>query len=92
MTEVLNDSTSLILPVQRQDIRDALARLRIAPLLDGYRGAAPANKDAIVDAVCAVQSYVIAEMPFEIEINPLMCGPEQAIAADALVTTGERHD
>ena len=92
LTEVMNDSASLILPVQRQDILDALARLRIAPLLDGYRGAAPSNKDAIIAAVCAVQSYVISEMPFEIEINPLMCGPEQAIAADALVTTGERHD
>jgi len=92
LTEILNDSTSLILPVQRQDILDALARLRIAPLLDGYRGAIPVNKDAIVDAVCAVQSYVVAETPFEIEINPLMCGPERAIAADALITTGERHD
>ena len=92
MTEILNDSASVILPVTGQQVLDALARLRIAPLLDGYRGAAPVNKDAIVDAVLAVQSYVRAETPFEIEINPLMSGPDRAIAADALITTGERHD
>jgi len=92
LTEILDDSASVILPVTGQQVLDALARLRIAPLLDGYRGAAPVNKDAIVDAVLAVQSYVRAETPFEIEINPLMCGPDRAIAADALITTGERHD
>ena len=92
LTEILNDSASVILPVTGQQVLDALARLRIAPLLDGYRGAAPVNKDAIVDAVLAVQSYVLAETPFEIEINPLMCGPDGAVAADALITTGERHD
>lgn len=92
MTEIMQDSASVILPVRRQDILGALASLRIAHLLDGYRGRAPVNKDAIIDAVLAVQSYVMAYTPFEVEINPLMCGPERAIAADALITTGERHD
>ncbi|WP_340425276.1 acetate--CoA ligase family protein [Yoonia sp. GPGPB17] len=92
LTEILADSTSMILPVQSEDVRNALRKLRVAPLLDGYRGAPPANMGAIVDAVLALQSYVIAEMPFEIEINPLMCGPDGAIAADALITTGECHD
>lgn len=92
LTEIMQDSASMILPVQREDILDALACLRIAPVLDGYRGGTPVNKDAIIDAVLAVQSYIIAHTPFEIEINPLMCGPARAVAADALVTTGERHD
>jgi len=92
LTEVLSDSVNMILPVDRADVLDALARLRIAPLLKGYRGAAPANLDAIVDAVLAVQSYVFANTPYEVEINPLMCGPVRAFAADALITTGERHD
>ncbi|MFO8125585.1 acetate--CoA ligase family protein, partial [Yoonia sp.] len=92
LTEIMQDSASMILPVQREDILDALACLRIAPVLDGYRGGTPVNKDAIIDAVLAVQSYVIAHKPFEIEINPLMCGPARVIAADALITTGERYD
>ena len=92
LTEILQDSVSMMLPVHKHDILDGLARLRIAPLLDGYRGAKPVSKDAIVKAVLAVQSYVMEHTPLEIEINPLMCDPERAVAADALITLGERHD
>jgi acyl-CoA synthetase (NDP forming) len=92
LTEVLRDSVNMTLPVTEQHILAALSRLRIAPLLAGYRGAAPVNQSAIVDAVLAVQSYVLAKTPYEVEINPLMCGPERAVAADALITVGERHD
>jgi acyl-CoA synthetase (NDP forming) len=89
--EILGDSASLILPVDADDITQALAGLRIAAVLDGYRGAPAVNLGAIIDAVLAVQSYVIANTPIEVEINPLMCGPDRAVAADALITTGERH-
>ncbi|SIT90884.1 Acyl-CoA synthetase (NDP forming) [Yoonia rosea] len=90
--EILEDSTSLILPVDAGGIKQALGELRIAPVLNGYRGASAVDIQAIIDAVLAVQSYVMAQTPIEIEINPLMCGPKGAVAADALITTGERHD
>jgi acyl-CoA synthetase (NDP forming) len=90
--EILEDSTCLILPVDPSDIKQALGELRIAPVLNGYRRAPAVNTQAIIDAVLAVQSYVIANTPIEVEINPLMCGPKGAVAADALITTGERHD
>ncbi|WP_400083591.1 acetate--CoA ligase family protein [Yoonia sp. R78084] len=90
--EILDDSTSLILPVDAGDIKQALGELRIAPVLNGYRGAPAVDTQAIIDAVLAVQSYVMAQTPIEIEINPLMCGLKGAVAADALITTGERHD
>lgn len=92
LTEIMSDATSLILPVTAEDARIALRQLRIAPLLDGYRGAVPVDINAIVDAVLSAQSYVMDMTPFEVEINPLMCGPDRAVAADALITTGERHD
>lgn len=92
LTELLADRVNLLVPADADGVRSALARLRLAPVLDGYRGAPAVNKDAIIDAVLAVQSFVIETAPFEVEINPLLCGPEQAIAVDALITTGERHD
>ena len=87
LTEVLQDSTSLLIPATRADISAALHTLRCAPLLTGYRGKQPANIAAIVDAVEAVQNYVLAhrEGLTEIEINPLLCTSTQAIAADALL-------
>jgi acyl-CoA synthetase (NDP forming) len=92
LTEILSDRVNLTLPVDAAHVRGALDKLRIAPLLNGYRGSAPVNQDAIIDTVLAVQSYVMATTPFEVEINPLLCGPDGAIAVDALITTGESHD
>ncbi|MCZ4352776.1 acetate--CoA ligase family protein [Roseovarius aestuarii] len=94
LTEVMQDSTSLILPVTRDEIVQTLTTLRIAPLLAGYRGGPPANTQAIADAVLAVQDYVHAHAAHvqEVEINPLICTPTRAIAVDALIRIGVTHD
>jgi acetyl-CoA synthetase len=43
--------------------------------------------DAIVAAVEAVQAYVMqnADTLGEVEINPLLCAPDKAVAVDALI-------
>jgi acyl-CoA synthetase (NDP forming) len=92
LTEILADGCSMILPVDADMIEANLQKLRIAPLLDGYRGGPAVDRQAIIDTVLAVQSFVLKTHPFEIEINPLMCGPNGAVAADALITTGVFHD
>ncbi len=92
LTEVLTDHVSLILPVTADDIHAALDRLRIAPILQGYRGATAAHAGAIASAVLALQDYVYQARPFEVEINPLICGATRAVAADALITTGVPDD
>lgn len=91
LTEILKDSVSLILPVSVADVTEALDELRIAPMLAGYRGQPAADALTIARAVMAVQDYVIenAETLQEVEINPLICTPTDAIAADALIRTGE---
>ncbi len=92
LTELLQDRANMILPVDAGMIDAALGRLRIAPLLDGYRGGKAVDRQAIIRTVLAVQSYVLDTAPYEVEINPLLCGPDGAIAVDALITTGEPHD
>lgn len=94
LTEILQDSASLLLPTHEADIRAALKSLRIAPLLKGYRGKPAADMQAIVNAVLAVQSYVTAHAHRleEVEINPLICTPTRAVAADALIQIGEPKD
>ncbi|ABG30312.1 acyl-CoA synthetase, putative [Roseobacter denitrificans OCh 114] len=100
LTELWGDQRSLLIPASRVDVADALAGLRAYPLLCGYRGAAPACLPAVIDAVMGLQDYVMdnADHVHEVEINPLMCTPDAAIAADALITrlipqfpAGERH-
>ncbi|WP_420012930.1 acetate--CoA ligase family protein [Tateyamaria sp.] len=87
LTEVLRDTISLLLPVTANDIKNALGTLNCAPLLDGYRGKPAAHLPAITDAVLAVQAYVLAHQDSvsEVEINPLMCTPDRAVAVDALI-------
>ncbi|MCP3971302.1 MAG: acetate--CoA ligase family protein [Rhodobacteraceae bacterium] len=91
LTELLADTVSMLLPVTGAEIDAALDRLRLAPLLDGYRGAPAADRSAIVSAVLAVQDYVTANAGTadEVEINPLLCTPTGAIAVDALIRLKE---
>ena len=94
LTEVLSDTTSRLLPVTRQDVLHALAELKLYPLLCGYRGNAAADLDAVVEAVLAVQRFVLASAALleEVEINPLICTPTQAVAVDALIRMGVEDD
>lgn len=91
LTELHRDTVHLLLPASDRDIEVALNSLRIAPLLHGYRGRPAAHMPAIVAAVRAVQDTVVAlhGRVDEVEINPLICTPETAVAADALITIGE---
>ncbi|KGM87673.1 Acyl-CoA synthetase (NDP forming) [Roseovarius mucosus DSM 17069] len=92
LTEILRDTTCLLLPVAEPEIDRALNHLRLAPLLHGYRGQPAADRAAILRAVMAVQDYVIthASCLEEVEINPLLCTASDAVAVDALITKGER--
>ncbi|WP_298676534.1 acetate--CoA ligase family protein [uncultured Lentibacter sp.] len=87
LTELLADTVSLLMPVSAQDIKQALTQLKCAPLLTGYRGKPAANIDAITSAILALQDYVVAHAPHigEVEINPLLCTPDRAVAVDALI-------
>ena len=91
LTELLTDSVSMLVPSTAADVEQALGQLRVTKLLNGFRGQPAANINAIVDAVMAVQRYVIehAGRIEEVEINPLLCTTQTAIAADALIRLGE---
>ncbi|MDU8943149.1 acetate--CoA ligase family protein [Ovoidimarina sediminis] len=91
LTELFADSASLLLPASAAEIDRALAGLRIAPLLDGYRGKPAISRPALHAAIAAIASAVTehAEDWSEVEVNPLICTPNRAVAADALIRTGE---
>jgi acetyl-CoA synthetase len=87
LTEILKDTVSVLVPCGPDQVKSALSRLKCAPLLAGYRGKPAADMDAILRTVAAVQSYVIANADTisEVEINPLICKPDGAVAVDALI-------
>ena len=85
--ELLADTQTLILPVTGPEVRAALQRLRLWPLLDGYRGRRPrADVDAVVTAALVLQGILLADDTLEeIEINPLMVCASGCVAADAVI-------
>lgn len=87
LTELMEDSASFLLPASDPEIEEALTSLRVSKLLDGYRGAPAADHEAILRAIRAVEAYVMENALGleEIEINPLLCTPSDAVAADALM-------
>jgi len=91
LTELLADRVSLLLPTTDAAIGQALDQLRVARAIDGLRGRAGADRDAIVDAVLSVQSFVIANAARvqEVEINPLSCRRDAVTALDALIVLGK---
>jgi acyl-CoA synthetase (NDP forming) len=87
--ELFQDTTLRLLPIARGDAAAMVDELKAARLLRGYRGAAPADIPALVDAVMAFATMAGAagERLLEAEINPLFVLPEgQGVrAADGLV-------
>ena len=94
MTEILMDVATRLVPATAQDVRAALTELRLYPVLRGYRGSPGINIDALIQAVLGVQSFVLETAAHleEVEINPLICTPDRAVAVDALITMGVSND
>lgn len=89
LVNLLNDSTTLLLPTTRESVNAALHSLKGIKLLQGFRGRAEGDVDAVVDAVMAVSDFALDHWDSitELDINPLMVRPKGkgAVAADALV-------
>ena len=92
LTELLADTTALLLPASPDEIRQALRSLRVWPLLAGHRGRPAGDVDAAVEAIVAVCALVRDDPRIvEIEINPLIVTPHSAVAVDALMLLTDPH-
>lgn len=89
LVEVLDDTACLLLPESPEAIRSALERLRVWPLLAGFRGRPAAAVDAVIDIVGRLTDLV-RDRPelIEIEVNPLVVTADRAVAVDALAVVG----
>jgi acyl-CoA synthetase (NDP forming) len=84
--EVLADTVTLVLPVTEAEVLEAARRLRLWPLLDGYRGRAKADMAAVAEIAVRLGGLMLADPGLEeIEINPVMVREQGAVAVDALI-------
>jgi hypothetical protein len=87
LVELLADRAVALPPLSRERARAMLDRLRIRPLLDGYRGAPPSDIDAVVDLIVVLGDLALAGHTFE--LNPVVAGPDGALAVDVLMIESE---
>jgi acetate---CoA ligase (ADP-forming) len=85
--EVWKDTMTLLPPWTRESVAVALRRLKVAALLDGYRGKPPGDVEALIDAVLAIGRYATANRDtlVELDVNPVIVRPRGAIAVDVLI-------
>ena len=83
--EAVRDVSSSVLPLTRERARQMLDRLRIAPLLDGWRGQPAVDREAIVDVLLRVAEIAGTGELVEMDVNPLLARPEGVVGLDALV-------
>jgi acyl-CoA synthetase (NDP forming) len=92
LVELIHDTVAALAPVTAAQARAMLARLRGYKLLTGFRGGTAANLDAVADAIARVSELAadLADEIAELDVNPLRCGPQRAVAVDALITKRPR--
>lgn len=84
--EVLADTQTLILPATEAEVLAALRRLRLWPLLDGYRGRPRADVTALAVMAVRLGAAMLADDRLEeIELNPVLLRESGAVAVDALI-------
>ncbi len=89
--EVWRDVVYRVHPLTDADAREMVAAIRGTRLLDGFRGAPAADREALVDALLRV-SRLAGEMPevAELDVNPLVALEPGAgvVAVDARIRVG----
>ena len=86
--ELLRDVAVRLTPLSDLDADQMLAHLRASKLLDGFRGAPPADRAALVEVIRRVAALAeIAPEIAELDLNPVIVLPrgEGAIVADARI-------
>jgi acyl-CoA synthetase (NDP forming) len=86
--EAVRDVARAVLPVTEATAARMLSGLRIAPLLDGWRGQPPVDRDALVETVLRLAQLCTQGEIVELDINPLLARADGVIGLDALVRLG----
>jgi acyl-CoA synthetase (NDP forming) len=87
LIEVLRDARYGLAPFGPATARRLVDGLAVRPVLDGVRGAPPADLAALAETIARFSVLVadLGEFLGEVDVNPLIVGPGGAVAVDALV-------
>ncbi len=86
LVEILQDRALALPPLNRTLARRLMERTRIFPALKGVRGQAAVNLEAL-ETLLVHFSQLLTDCPDiqEVDMNPLLAGPERIVALDARI-------
>ena len=87
LIETFRDRRLALPPLDKPHARRLVDRLGIRPLLNGVRGAPPADVGALAATLSrfSVLAHELGDLIGALDINPLIAGPNGCVAVDALV-------
>lgn len=87
LIELMKDRRVALPSFDTVEARRIIDELKIRPMLDGVRGAKPSDIGAVAEAFSAFSAMVadLAGLISEIDVNPVIAGPDGCVAIDALV-------
>jgi acyl-CoA synthetase (NDP forming) len=90
--EIFRDTALLLPPFSKDDAREALGRLRVAPLFAGVRGEQPMDVESLCDAVVKIGALMLdpAARVMSLDLNPVLLDTagEGCVVVDAVVFRG----
>jgi succinyl-CoA synthetase beta subunit len=89
--QIYKDTSIRMAPLVPEDVASMVHGLRAHQLLEGYRGSAPINGQALAATLMAFSGFVMdcKAMIESIDLNPVKCTAERCIVADARIMLAE---
>jgi acetyltransferase len=93
LLELIGDTAVALAPFGAEDADRLLSELRVSRMLQGWRGAPPSDRLALLTAIARFSRLAadLAGSYAQIDVNPVIAGPDGAVAVDALVVPGGRR-
>jgi len=89
-TEVLNDTTFRVAPIDKQDALEMMHEIRAHKILEAVRGLEAVDLDIMSACLMGIANIGLEhEIVKEIDVNPLIIDGNQPVAVDALVVLRE---
>jgi acyl-CoA synthetase (NDP forming) len=87
LIEFMADRACALAPFDENEARRLIDGLALRPLLDGKRGAPPSDIAVLASALARFSVMVadLGDLVQEIDINPMLAGPQGCVALDALI-------
>ena len=86
LVEVLKDVAFRVVPLEPHDAAEMIREIKGFPILEGYRGADPADLPALESILLSLSAFATAHPEVqELDLNPILARADGATAVDARI-------